>query len=219
MEQKFQTSFIPKKQNLSQVSGVISNGTVKKAKSTTTESIFMFVAVIIFVISVAGIAGAYFWKSYLTSTNELFKKELATREGQFQIETIEKLKAINFQIDSAKKILKSHIAVSRVFDIVQKLAVDNVRFTSMDFKGGSVDSGDITLNIKGYGKDLPSIAFQSDILGQLSDYGLGKVIKSPILSNPTTNANGTVSFELSARIDANALSYEKSVNDDPIASP
>lgn len=219
MEQKFQTSFIPKKQNLSPISGVISNGSVKKVKSTTAESIFMFVAVIIFAISVAGIAGSYFWKSYLISTNEFFKKELATREEQFQINTIEKLKAINFQIDSAKNILKNHIAVSKVFDIVQRLAVDNVRFTSMDFKGGSVDSGDITINIKGYGKDLPSIAFQSDILGQLSDYGLEKVIKSPILSNPTTNANGTVSFELSAKIDVDALSYEKSVNDEAITSP
>lgn len=219
MEQKFQTSFIPKKQNLSPVNGIISNGTVKKATKTTGESIFMLIAVILFVISVAGIAGAYFWKLYLTSASEIFKKELANKETQFQIDVIEKLKAINFQIDFAKNTLRNHVAVSRVFEIVQKLAVDNVRFTSMDFKGGSVDSGAMTVNIKGYGKDLPSIAFQSDVLGQLDDYRLEKVIKNPILSSPITNANGTVSFDLSFQVDASVLSYEKSVNGDPVTSP
>jgi hypothetical protein len=71
--------------------------------------------------------------------------------------------------------------------------------------------------MQGYGSSLSAVAFQSDVLNQLEQYGLRKIIRNPILSDPALDANGTVSFNFSATIDPAALSYMKSV--EPAAPP
>lgn len=211
MEQKFQTSFIPKRQNSVSV-GSIPNSSLQRPKTHGT-SLFMLIAVLIFIISIGGVAGAYFWKLYLKSANEIYKKELVAREKQFNLDLIEKLKRIDFQIDTAKTVIKDHLAVSKLFEFIQKMTVDGVRFSRMDFKG---DTGGInmTLNLEGYGKNLPTVAFQSDVFAKLADYGLSKVIKNPIMSDPTINSNGTVSFRLSAEVDGSSLLYNQLIEGD-----
>jgi hypothetical protein len=144
--------------------------------------------------------------------NELFKKELATREGQFQIETIERLKGINFQIDSAKNLVNNHVAFSSAFEILQKLTISDVRFLSMDFKSPSENGGNLSINLKGQGKNLAAVAFQSDILSDLDQFGLTKIIRNPMVTSPSLETNGVVSFGFSAEIDGGSLSYKKAVS-------
>ncbi|MEN9524455.1 MAG: hypothetical protein RL536_524, partial [Candidatus Parcubacteria bacterium] len=92
--------------------------------------------------------------------------------------------------------------------------IEKVRFLSMDLTAPNANSGEgFKLSMKGYGTSLPAIAFQSDVLGQLEDYGLRKVVKNPILSDPSVDINSTVSFGLSATIDPATLTYRRSLAD------
>lgn len=206
MEPKFQTSFIPKKQSTS-VGGVINTASAQKPK-VHGASLFMAIGVILFIVSIGGVAGAYFWKYYLISANEKYKIELAVREKQFNLSLIEKLKEINVQIDSAKSVLRNHIAMSKVFDVIQKITVSEVRMINMEVKK---NEGSYSINMKGVGKSLAAIAFQSDVLGQLSDYGLSKVLKNPIVRQPTLESNGLVSFGFSAEIESGNMSYAETL--------
>lgn len=207
MEPKFQTSFIPKKQNMS-VSGSINTTSMQRPK-VHSSSLFIAIAVIIFIISIAGVGGAYFWKYYLISINDRYKTELSIKEKQFNIDLIAKLKAINVQIDSAKNILNNHVAMSRVFDIIQKITISEVRISNMDVKKS--DSG-YSMSMKGYGKNLAAVAFQSDVMAQLSDYGLTKVLKNPIVSQPVLESSGLVSFGFSAEIEPDNMLYSKTLD-------
>lgn len=209
MEPKFQTSFIPKKQNMS-VSGSINTTAMQRPKVHGT-SLFTVIAVIIFIISIAGVGGAYFWKYYLTSINDRYKNELAIKEKQFNINIIEKLKAINIQIDSAKNILRDHVAMSKVFDIIQKITISEVRLSNMEVKKS--DNG-YSISMKGYGKNLAAVAFQSDVLAQLEDYNLAKVLKNPIIGQPVLESTGLVSFGFSADINPGSLSYSQTILQD-----
>ncbi|MFA6295652.1 MAG: hypothetical protein WC666_04565 [Candidatus Paceibacterota bacterium] len=209
MDPKFQTSFIPKKQSFTPGSGI-----VPQKSSPHIAGIFMNVAIFIFVASLIAIGGAYLWKKSLSSLQESYKKELVEREKQFNLNLVEQLKQVNVQIDTAKDLLKKHIAMSQIFDIIQKMTVADVRFTSMNLTGPTALTGEASLSMNGYGASLSAVAFQSDVLGQFSKYGLGglqKVIKNPMVSDPVLDSNGAVSFGFSATIESNNLSYIQSV--------
>ncbi len=212
MDPKFQTSFIPKKQQSYQPFTPVMGSSLTK-QPRHGSSVFMSLAIVIFVLSLGSLAGVYFWKQYLETVQVSYKTELAQREKNFDIALIERLKKYNIQIDKAKSLLVNHTAVSQLFEkVLQAITVSKVRFLSMDFKGPSLGDNGLSLNMKGYGGDLAAVAFQSDVLAQLSEYKLSNVVKNPILNDPTIDLKGVVSFGLSASIDPESMRYEQLIN-------
>ena len=207
METKFQTSFIPKKPLVP--AGIGS----KLPRQKTGTSFFMIAGVLAFVVSLGAAGGAYAWKQLLTSSQENYKVQLADRQKQFNIDLIEQLKQENVKIDLASKIMKNHLAISQIFAIIGRMTSENVRFTSLDLSNDPAsNSNGLKISLNGYGTSFSAVAFQSDVLGQLEQYGLRKVVKNPILSNPALDSTGSVSFGFTATIDPATLSYESSVS-------
>jgi hypothetical protein len=162
--------------------------------------------------SLVAAGGAYVWKGVLNSSQESYKTQLAERERQFNIDLIEELKRANTRIDLASKLLANHLAISQVFDVIARLTISNVRFTSLELARDPAAPGEeIRINMRGYGTSLSAVAFQSDVLGQLEQYGLRKVVKNPMLTDPTIDQGGTVSFGFSATLDPSTMTYAKSV--------
>lgn len=176
-----------------------------------TTSYFMMAAVLLFIVSIGAAGGVYFSKSYYESSQSEYKNQLAQREKQFNPNLIEDLKRQNVKIDFGKQLLNNHVAMSQIFDIVQRLTTEKVRFTSMDLTTGATGADGVKINMKGYGTSLSVVAFQSDVLGKLEKYGLRNVVKNPILSDPALDTNGLVSFGFTATIDPKYLTYEKSL--------
>ncbi len=205
METKFQTSFIPKKPLISPTMSM-------QSKPRRSVSLFMMFAVIIFVASLGAVGGTYLWKQYLISSQDNYRTQLAEREKQFNTDLIEQLKRVNVQIDMAKQLLNNHLAISGIFDIISHFTAENSRFMSLDVTAPTNSSDGIKISMRGFGKDFQSVAFQSDILGQLEQYGLRKIVKNPILSDPSLDGGaGTVSFGFTATLDPTSLSYKQSV--------
>ncbi|OHA24402.1 MAG: hypothetical protein A3D50_00085 [Candidatus Taylorbacteria bacterium RIFCSPHIGHO2_02_FULL_44_12] len=207
MDPKFQTSFIPKKP-ISPPGGIVGASSPHRHGG----SFFMGLSVIVFIFSLTLAGGGYAWKYYLLSAQETYKEQLAERERQFNIDLIEHLKQVNIKVDLAKQILYNHLAISQIFDIISRLTIENVRFLSLEVSAAPNQTDGLKISMNGYGTSLSAVAFQSDVLGQLEQYGLRKVVKNPILSNPTLDPNGTVSFGFSASIDSASLSYQKLIN-------
>ncbi len=204
METKFQTSFIPKRP-------LIPTSGLNPAAPKRSFSYFMAIAVLLFIISIGAAGGSYFWKSYLETAQIGYKTQLAQREKQFNPNLIEDLKRQNVKIDTGKQLLANHIAVSHIFDIIGRLTIEDVRFMSMEMTTGATKNEGIKIALKGYGTTLSAVAFQSDVLGQLERYGLRKVVKNPILSDPALDTNGLVAFGMTATVDPVSLSYEKNL--------
>lgn len=208
METKFQTSFIPKKPLPMPAIGGLST---PPAKHHATSSFFMGIAVILFILSLAAVGGVYAWKQVLISQQAGYQADLAAREKQFNTDLISQLKEVNVKIDMAKQLLQNHLAISQIFGIIGRITIDNVRFVSMDLSAPDTSGGDLSVKLSGYGSSLAAVAFQSDVLNQLEQYGLRKVVKNPIISDPSLDSSGTVSFGFTASIDPSSLSYEASV--------
>jgi len=172
----------------------------------------MTIATILFILSIAGAGGAYAYGQYLLQAQNTYKDQLATRENQFNISLIEQLKSENVKIDLARQVLNNHVALSQVFDMISRITIENVRFMNLDISVPTLtnnSSNGVKISLQGYGTSFSAVAFQSDVLNQLDQYGLRNIVKNPILSNPTQGTNNTVSFGFSAMIDPASLSYEK----------
>lgn len=211
MEQKFQTSFIPKKP----IIGTMAGSSIQKL-APEPRSIFMTIAIVVFVLSLASVGAAYGWKAYLQSVQKDYKTELNNRESEFNIKDIERLKHINVQIDTAKNLVNNHLSASAVFDLISKFTIEKVRFLSLDLSQDAGNSGDLSLKLQGEGTSLTALAFQSQVLGSLEEYNLRSSVKNPIMSDPVKQLDGSYSFEFSASIDRDALSYKKTVLGEPI---
>jgi len=208
METKFQTSFIPKKPIIPAAGPAI-------AKTHHSTSFLLTFSIVLFIISLAGAGGAFAWKRVLESTQERYKKQLAKKEEQFRVDDIERLKTVNIKIDLGQDLLKKHLALSAIFDIISRMTIENVRFADMELSAFQADSSDIKISMKGQGSNLSAVAFQSSVLGELEKYGLRNVIKNPILSNPTLDTGGSVSFGFTASIDPSKILYEKIISTPP----
>ena len=218
METKFQTSFIPKKP-ITPIGGAGSSMGISTPKRKHT-SYFMAFAMIVFILSLSGVGLAYGWKVILAKQQEGYKQELKEREKLFNIDLIEQLKQVNVQIDTAKNLLRNHLAVSQIFDIISRMTAENIRFLNLDLTVPNPNIGDsgsgLTVTMSGYGNSFSAVAFQSRVLSQLERYNLRKIIKNPIISEPALDSEGTVSFGFSATIDPTTFTYDNFVNPLPV---
>ncbi len=202
MDTKFQTSFIPKKPI------VMDQRVVKHSGGT---SVLMFIAVIIFIVSLAGAGFTFVWKDILLRQQDTYVSDLKKAQNRFDIGLIEKLKKANTKIDLGAKLLKKHLAISEVFSIISSLTADSVRFTDFQFVAPTIDGDEAKITMKGFGNSYPSVAWQSDVFGQSSKYGKNKILKNLVLSDPVVDLNGNVVFTFTATLNPDDISYEKSL--------
>lgn len=186
-------------------------GVSTPAPSKKSTSIFMTLAALIFILSLGAAGGMYFWKSFLLTSQESYKTQLAQREKQFNSDLIEELKRQDVKISLASQLIRNHLAMSNIFSVLGSLTIESVRFISLDLVAPANSTEDIKVSMKGYGSSFSAVAFQSDVLGKLEDYGLRRIVKNPILSDPSLDSNNTVSFGFTATIDPTTLSYEKAL--------
>lgn len=208
METKFQTSFIPRRPLPAQP-GSLAPQVPKKRRDGA--SIFMIIGVMVFILSLLSIGGVYLWKQYLLGAQEKYQAALVQRQKEFNIDQISLMKAQSTKIALAKQLLNNHLASSKIFSVISRLTSESIRFLNMDLKIPAGVVGPIQLSLSGYGRDFPSVAFQSDVLNQLDKYGLRTVIRNAIVSNPFLNRNGTVSFGFTAQVDPTSFSYARNI--------
>jgi hypothetical protein len=204
MEPKFQTSFIPKKPMIA--------STGNPARHSV--SIFLTISIIVFVISLGGAGFAFAWEKVLGSEQNQYKKDLAADQNQFNTDLINTLTKANTKIDIAEGLIQKHLAVSEIFNIISNLTIASVEWKSFTFSapaaspssGGGASSA-ATVSMQGQTDSYYSVAYQSDVFGQSSEFGTNNVIKNPVLSNLSVGSDGKVAFSFTASVDPSELSY------------
>lgn len=214
MEPKFQTSFIPKRPLTASGGG---------GPARHSVSIFLIISVVIFIISLGGAGFAFAWQKVLLSEQNQYKDDLAADQNQFNTSLINTLSTANTKITLAEGLLQNHLAVSEIFNIISQLTIASVQWKSFTFSaptaGGSGGApGLATISMQGETDSYYSVAYQSDVFGESSEFGTNKVIKDPVLSNLSVGSDGAVDFSFTASIDPAELSYTDEVTQDESAS-
>lgn len=198
MDTKFQTSFIPKKPILAEQ---------KVVRGSSGISIFMFVSILIFSLSLAGAVGTLLWKNILIKNQESYRKDLIKAENEFDTVTIEKLKKINTKIDLSKKLLASHVSVSEIFPTLAALTIESVKFNSFSFASPSDSKGGLKITLKGIASNFSAVAFQSSVFGKSDKFGKNRSLKDPVISDLVVDEFGNVGFSFSATLNTGDLLY------------
>jgi hypothetical protein len=192
---QFQTSFIPKKPIQE-----------TREPSTRRVNVFLFIANIIFIASIAAAGFVYLTKGSLTRSIASMRTDLETAEQAFESNFISDLQNLDKRINTASIILQNHISVSPILKSLQELTLSSVQFTKFSHTiTGSGASSVIVVSMSGKTDEYESLALQSDALTK------NKYITNPVFSNLNLDERGNVLFDLTFFVDPNLVLFGESV--------
>jgi hypothetical protein len=191
MDNKFQTSFIPK-------SPVVA----ESQSSGSGLGLFLIIGLLIFIISVLASVGAYFWRESLISQVVNMQTDLSTRRDKIDEVTIDALLKLDRRLRISQSLLNQHLMSSSVFSLLEENTVTGVRFRSFTFTAN--DDGTYRLHLSGQAKNFKTIAFQSVQFNKMS-----KVILNPIFSNFNPTQDGSVNFDFDSNIENKFVNYSE----------
>lgn len=187
MDTKFQTSFIPKKT------------LTDSSRHGSSMSIFLIVAIIVFILTLSMAAGVFAFRKILVSRIDIVDKELVKAKNFFEPSVINKTTVLSRRIEASKQLLAAHTAVSPIFEFLENQTLATIRFDSFNYD--VKDGAGATLRLGGQGKYFSSVALQSDIFGQ------EKSFKNPVFSDLNPDQSGNIVFKFSATVDPKFTSY------------
>jgi hypothetical protein len=197
MENEFKTSFIPKQ--------AIVQSPVETKRPISLISTICF---IILLLSVLLAGGTYGYEKLLAAEiarpcpdpsqtvsqgcglkASLDKERKALDEG-----LLTEFKRLAAKLNLASVLIEKHLTVLPVFDLLSKITLETVRYTSVDYNNG-------TLNIVGTARSYEDIAVQSHVFDE------ERLIKSFIFSDLNLDGQGNVIFKLVVNLDPRVLKY------------
>jgi len=195
MEGNLQTSFIPKK----------SPSQVGVASKTGVNLVTLF-AVIIFLVSIALAGTVFIYESYLSNNIKAMQNSFKLNEQAFNPESITAYSTLNARINVANTLLKNHVAVSNIFDLLEQATLKTVRFT--DFNYSYINNTRLTIAMKGQATSYNAIAKQSDVFNADP---MNKYIHNAIFANLDLDQSGNVVFSLNADVDPQQVLYRNNL--------
>lgn len=139
-------------------------------------------------------AGAVFgYQLYLKGALSSKSAQLDAAQQSIDVDKVEGFIRLKNRLSSVKQLLDQHIELTNFLDVLEARTLQTVRFNSLTVTVATDRSA--LVEMAGTARSFNALAAQS------SAFAAEKRIKRAIFSGITVNANGTVSFNLTATID------------------
>jgi len=192
METGIKSSFIP--------SDAVVSPTRKTAQRTSFGDLLILIGIVLLVASAALAVAVFLYVQYLEQSSASKVEQLKRAKDVFEPALIQELTRLDDRMRVADKVLKNHIAPSRLFQILEELTLQTVSYDNLTFK--ATDAQNISMQMSGTARSVNSIALQADYLSRSG------TIANPIFSNIARKQDG-VHFDLSALVSPLALRYNQ----------
>ncbi len=200
MEPRFATSFIPK-QPIGQA----------PQKPSRLVSIFSLAALIVFLASAALALSTFLYERLLELSISRKSASLARAEEAFEPALIQELSRLDARLKVSRELLNGHVALSAFFELLGRLTLKSVRFTTFGYSLSA--DGTPTATMRGEAESFSAIALQSDVFAK------SRFIRDPIFSNLTLNQAGNVVFDFSASISPELVSFARAARSGAASTP
>lgn len=190
MEERVKTSFIPK------ASLAVENTEVRRRRPMSLVTLIAGVILILIILSAGGL---FLFQKFSEQSIVSKKASLERYRAAFEPETIKELARLDSRISSGRTLLKGHVAISKLFDELEKLVLASVRFSDFSYK--YADATKVTLTASGEADSFNAVALQSDAFSKSA------IITEPIFSNVNISKTGTILFDFTAVIDTSRIGY------------
>ena len=194
MEPNFQTSFIPKKPMIEERAVA-----PRPIGFLTIISVFILITVLV----VAG--GLYFYQGVISSNISKMSESLKAAENRYEPAKIMELQVLDKRLRAANEILSSHVSITPIFELLEKVTMKTVRFTKFSYTTGTERDKKVAIKLSGTAVGYKSIALQSDIFTE------NKQLVDPLFSNLVLDDKGNVVFDLEFSVDSTFLDYEQTI--------
>lgn len=159
------------------------------------------ISVLLLVVSFAALAGVWLYMGVLRGDMDKLSADFDKTKKEFDVASIQDLSGVSISIDVSKKILQSHVAVSRIMDLLEQNTLPDVRFINFNYGGSGGDKGNI-IALSGDAKSYTTLAEQALALESV------KNIESLSLSNLSLRSGGRIGFDLSIVINPALVNYQ-----------
>lgn len=191
MQERVKTSFIPKQS--------LKVDRAPRRSGGGSMGIVNIVAVFILVLSLIGSAGVFLYEQFLKTSISSKRESLERARAAFEPATIKELARLNTRLSVGQQLLNAHMSYSRVFDEIELLTLQNVRFS--EFNLSEVEPGVMGVAMKGSATSFNTLALQADAFGR------SRVIQNPIFSDFNVDQFGAVIFSFVGTLNQSELAY------------
>ncbi len=196
---EIQTSFIPKK-------------SLATSSHGPRQPVGLLLLLSILIFATAGLVhlGVWLYGSQLENQITAKRDQLKKAEAAFDPGILDVLNRLDAKITAASGdrqnagLLAKHISLVPLLDYLEQSTLPSIRFRSMKYTYS--DSGPIDLKLTGVAGNYKSIALQSDVV---SAPGTSRVLRDLIFSDLNLDTQGGVSFNFSATVDPQIVSYRE----------
>jgi hypothetical protein len=189
MDPRFQTSFIPKKPIIAQARSI----------APSSINLITLIATILFIVVLALAGAAFFYKGLLAKQIAEDKATLGRARDAFDPKLIAQIVRLDTRIETANRLMASHISVDPLFEFISSITLQSVRFRDFGFSYAGPDK--ILVSMTGQAKNYASVALQSDELYKQKSFQNVKI------GDMALDQAGNISFTVSATVDSKLLSY------------
>ncbi len=198
MENKFQTSFIPKK----------SFDDSGKVRIKTPHNLLSYISVILIVVSIASAICVFAYSFILNRRAEAAKQEVITKEREFNYDAVQDIVDVDNQLISGNILLENHTAISNLFEVLEENTIKNLRFNEFEFT--YLSPSRIVLTMKGEASTFGAVARQAEIFS--SGSSTKRYFNDAIFSEVDRNEEGDVVFSFLTSINPSLIVYNPDSN-------
>lgn len=177
-------------------------------RSTSSIGLFSLLATVLFIVTIALSGGVFFYQRILNQQIDTSKASLDRARGAFEPDIINQIIRLDTRIETGKKLLASHLAVTPFFDFLSSVTLKSVRFK--DFNFSYIGPDKIVVLMKGQATSYAAVALEADLLSSQ------KKLSNTIISDLALDPQGTVSFSVSTVLDPSLVSFSSIASAQPI---
>lgn len=196
MPDGIQSSFIPK-QNFTK--------NANAAAAQASLGLFMLIGVVIFGLSLVAFAGAYGYQYILSDSINRpcqagsdqgcgLRESLEHDKRELQVDRIVRFARLDAKMKAASGIINNHATLLPLFDKIQELTLQTIRYTKFDFSDKGISLEGVAL---GY----------EDIAVQLKAFKSSNLVSNAVFSGLGLDPKGNVTFKLALTVNRDLTSY------------
>jgi Tfp pilus assembly protein PilN len=160
-------------------------------------NVFLIGSLFLAGLMIAVAIGTFAYSRVLQGTLAKKQAQLAAAQQKVDENTIEDFIRLRDRLSSGKDLLSNHIVLSQLFDALESITLQNVRFETLKITVAGDRSA--KFEITGTAKNFNALAAQSNA------FASNKLIKRAIFSGITLSKDNLVTFTLDADIDTKLI--------------
>jgi hypothetical protein len=173
---------------------------------------FGFVGYFVLILSLLLAIGMFTYDYYLNARRLSLATKIEEAGAAINTGTVADLVQLRDRLVTGKQLLDNHIAISPLFNLLEKLTLNPVRLSTMQIT--IIDDQKAALSLKGTALSLNALAVESQTFGREEG------IEDAIFSGLVLGKAGAVEFSVTAKVEPTLLRYEVSSteNETPTAA-